>query len=365
MNKEKIPFEIERLDPLGQGVSKINDKISFIPKTLPGESGLAQVIGRKKGVQFAQVKEITTASSQRITPECPHYSECSGCSYLHTSYDVEIENKFKSFERQVSFSSFNKTHISSHAAPNRLGYRNRIQLHYDLKKKQLGFFRGKSQSIHDAKECKLASKKLGVSLSEFYKDWEGQVPPHAPVQGHVELYEKDDEILIAWNEHYSAGGFSQVNKLMNDKAISIWNEFYDSIDNPQNVLDVFGGSGNLSRSFTKSKVKILDSFCNEKLLLDHQSFTQADLYKNPEIPDGPVDLLIFDPPRSGFKEASEWIEQINPRYVGYQSCFADTMMRDLKNLPGHWEAIEIHLLDFFPSTHHFEAMILLKNTRAK
>lgn len=37
--KSLIPFKIETLDPLGQGVSKIADQITFIAKTLPGEEG--------------------------------------------------------------------------------------------------------------------------------------------------------------------------------------------------------------------------------------------------------------------------------------------------------------------------------------
>lgn len=367
MKKELISFEIERLDPLGQGVSKINDKISFIPKTLPGEKGSAQLTGKKKGVHFAQAKEITNPSPERVEPECPHYAECSGCAYLHTSYALELQNKRESFERQISFSSFKESELECHAAPTRFGYRNRIQLHYDLKRKSLGYFRGKSQSIHKVNECLLPSKELKTALENLYENdsWLEQVAPHAPVQGHVELYDKDGSISTAWNQSYSSGGFSQVNEAMNSKALSLWQSFYEQSGKPKQVLDVFGGSGNLTRAFNESQVTIIDSYCDESLLSKHQRFLKADLYKNPEIPEGPTDLLIFDPPRSGFKEACEWIEKINPKFIGYQSCFSDTMIRDLKNIGDHWKVSSIHLLDFFPGTHHYEAIIFLENTLSK
>lgn len=49
----KTNFKIEHIDPLGQGVSRLNDQVTFIGKTLPEETGQAKVIRRAKGVQFA------------------------------------------------------------------------------------------------------------------------------------------------------------------------------------------------------------------------------------------------------------------------------------------------------------------------
>ena len=53
-----VPFHIESVDSLGQGVSKITDKITFIPKTLPGEKGAARVLAEKSKIAFAQCEEL-------------------------------------------------------------------------------------------------------------------------------------------------------------------------------------------------------------------------------------------------------------------------------------------------------------------
>lgn len=42
--KVTIPFEITSMDSLGQGVSKVTDKVTFIPKTVVGDKGEAVLI---------------------------------------------------------------------------------------------------------------------------------------------------------------------------------------------------------------------------------------------------------------------------------------------------------------------------------
>ena len=94
---EQRPFEIEHIDPLGQGVSK-KSKITFIEKTLPGEIGQATIYKEAKGVSFGFIKnadDIELESKDRVAPECPHYWECPGCQYLHTTYENEILFKKK------------------------------------------------------------------------------------------------------------------------------------------------------------------------------------------------------------------------------------------------------------------------------
>ncbi|MEK6624793.1 MAG: hypothetical protein AABY86_07485, partial [Bdellovibrionota bacterium] len=90
---EKIPFKIVHMDGLGQGVSKILDKPTFVSKTLPDEQGLAVLTGQRKKVAFAHLaspSDLDTPSPSRIHPACPHFDQCPGCHYLHTTYPMEL-----------------------------------------------------------------------------------------------------------------------------------------------------------------------------------------------------------------------------------------------------------------------------------
>ena len=72
-------FIIDHIDPLGQGVFKEDEKIYFIPKTLPGESGTFEVKKSSKGVHFGQLKDLSKTSPDRIQAECKFFEKCGGC----------------------------------------------------------------------------------------------------------------------------------------------------------------------------------------------------------------------------------------------------------------------------------------------
>src|SRR5690606_2859292 len=143
----EIEFHIEHLDPMGQGVYKNDKDVYFIPKTLTGEKGRALILNSSKGVNFARLKELKARSPKRIIPQCPHYDTCSGCHYLHTTYEEEKEYKKLSYQKVFQFYMDESTPFHSIWSEDRLHYRNRIQLHYDLAAKKMGFFLGKSKKI--------------------------------------------------------------------------------------------------------------------------------------------------------------------------------------------------------------------------
>ena len=96
--KRFTPFKISRLDSLGQGVSKVSEKVVFIPKTLVGDEGEAEVRSEKKGVIFGKIKTLELKSQDRIEPQCLHFKDCPSCHYLHASYGHELSIKKESFE---------------------------------------------------------------------------------------------------------------------------------------------------------------------------------------------------------------------------------------------------------------------------
>ena len=133
---KQIDFKIEHIDILGQGVSKIGDKITFLPKTLPDEQGICQITKEVKGVAFAQllsIEDIKIQSQDRITPICPHFYQCGGCDFLHTNYKNEITFKRSNLERLLQkIKSFKNEMLQVNPALQRTSYRSKIQLHYNL-----------------------------------------------------------------------------------------------------------------------------------------------------------------------------------------------------------------------------------------
>lgn len=359
------PFEITGIDSLGQGVSKLTDKVTFIPKTTIGDKGNAEVMAEKKGVAFARVTELTSASPSRITPACVHYEACPSCHFQHVSYEQELNFKKQSF--QGLFRKLPLPEVTVVPAPERFHYRNRIQLHYSLKSKLIGMRDPRTFAITPIPNCLIGVSPILTELKKLYDNnaWM-KLAPEAPAEGHVELYWINNEVRISWNKPYAEGGFTQVYELMNQKLKDILTEKMNQ-SSIRDVLDLFGGNGNLSEALSYSGRLCVDIYQKKP----GPEFLNQDMYdaralKNiqKEIHERKLNLshLILDPPRSGFKEFSSWLKVLRPEVVAYVSCDPHTLARDLGQLE-EYAISEAWLIDFFPSTFHFESMIFLERKR--
>jgi len=386
MNKT-IPFVIDHLDPLGQGVSKrvSQDKkntdkkqstITFIPKTLPGEQGTATVIKSSKGVEFAELATLSHISEKRIESECVHYAQCSGCDYLHVSYPDELVFKKNALLFLLRSFTLNGKQISENdieviAASERFAYRNRVQLHY--RHKYLGLINANSDQVLEVPQCRLPSVSLKKAIDQLYADksWTNDHPG----RGHVELYQRDgsDEVVVEWNQPYAHGGFSQVNSQMN-VALRQWVENYFKNINFETLLDLFSGNGNLSDDLIKNKnsKRHMVDMSPWNGMSPVENYLQLDLFNESALESfqhrskiKKVDALLLDPPRKGFPALVEWVNKLSPQTIAYVSCNPVTLTRDLKSLMAEQKkakyAIEkIALLDMFPGTQHFETIVILK-----
>jgi len=356
----KKDFNIENIDPLGQGVSKINDQILFVKKTLPGESGTAEIISNKKGVSFGTLTELKTKSPDRIPPQCIHFNECNGCDFLHTSYEKEIEFKLINIKRSLSF--LGCTEVQMHKARERFHYRNRIQLHYNKKMKRIGFLTA-NHKIVDIDHCIIGTKAIQNKLTELYQNYNWfKLVNNERVEGHIELYEKNGRVEIAVNQDYAHGGFTQVNHEMNELLGKVLSEKIKTITKPNEIVfDLFGGNGNLTKSLNNPTL-VVDYYTRPPENKFHQIFMHQDLYKDKAIanlksffPKQP-NLIIFDPPRSGVKNLDEYLTAFSPDKFVYISCQFTSFIRDTKPVLDNYTLDEVLIFDLFPGTHHFETV---------
>lgn len=360
--KVTIPFEITSMDSLGQGVSKVTDKVTFIPKTVVGDKGEAIVVSEKKGVAFARLKNLSTASEKRIQPVCVHFGSCPSCHYLHVDYDQELKYKKENFEKL--FRKLPLPSIEVIGASRRTHYRNRIQLHYSLKSKLIGMRDPQNFSILPIPNCLIGEKEVLDEVKRLYENnnWLKEAPP-APMDGHVEIYWHENKLKVSWNKSYAEGGFTQVFQEMNEKLKSVLTLEW-KLNAQSGLLDLFGGNGNLSNSLNYSNRLCVDVYQKSP----GEDFLSQDLYDTKALKNVMQELkqrkltvenLLLDPPRSGLKNLSEWLDQLKPLNVAYVSCDPHTMVRDLQSINGY-SIKKAFLIDFFPSTFHFESLIFLE-----
>jgi len=367
-------FIVDHLDPLAQGVDKTGTKVSFISKTLPGEEGVAKLYRKAKGVEFCtllQATDLNKTSPLRVEPGCSHYWHCQGCHYLHTSYESEI--KFKTQCLDHLFKKILQGHkIDVISAPTRSNYRSRIQLHYNLLTKALGLINSTDKKIYPIPNCQLPTLKIVKKIQELYhKDaWIPLASSQSQDNGHLEIQEtKSGEIKMYWNQDYAHGGFSQVNKLMNEKLIEHVSDLL-SQQEQGSLLDLFSGSGNLSKSNPRELTCLVEYYPPAEKIEGH--FLEQDLFNSDalnqllhKMSTLPKDFknikgLIINPPRSGFKNLSNFLNHFTPDFFIYVSCNPQSLKRDLLNVSNKYQIQSCTLLDLFPGTYHFETVTLWK-----
>ncbi|MCY4524551.1 MAG: hypothetical protein OXB84_07425 [Halobacteriovoraceae bacterium] len=357
---KEIIFNIDHIDPMGQGVFKNNKDIYFIRKTLPKEEGLATVFKKTKGVHKAVVKSMDISSTQRTSPKCPHYAACPACHFLHCSYRDELSFKRNTLARFLK-GFVDEDMIKIIAAPKRDGYRNRVQFHYDLKQNKIGYKDALLDRIVPVSHCLIISPSLKKHIDESMKrrEWREYAKKAGNEKGHVEYFEREGKCFTAFNRRYAKGGFTQVNSQMN-KILKQTLKAHLKGD----VLELFSGNGNLTEQYKDGKIHCID-FYGEKEEAGEDIFFPLDLYNKQSLEKyashgkklSRVDTLLLNPPRSGFSLLKNWVDEFNPERVIYISCHPATMVRDLKNISGKVQSV--YLMDLFPSTYHFEVMVEL------
>lgn len=352
-------FFIESMDPLGQGVAKDSEQVTFIAKTLPNETVMARVLKKKKGVGFAQLQSIEARASNRTDPDCEHFANCPGCHYLHTDYASELTYKKQALARIMVKLDVAEQDIQLVPAPQRLAYRNRIQLHYNGP--AIGLVDGLSGDIVEIPRCQIIRDELRPALSALYenKSWCHNNQEH----GHCELYLKDGNVNSEWNLPYAHGGFTQVFDAMNIELCKTVNDCLTKRP-VSSLLDLFSGDGNLSQQYSKS-----DNVT--RIMVDQSPHAEKHFYQIDLFSDNALDLfrqscsithydaIIVDPPRKGFATLFHWVKQFKPKLLIYVSCNPATMVRDIMKLNTAVSIDEVFLLDLFPSTYHFETVCVM------
>jgi len=96
--KRKIdpaPFEARVVDLAhdGRGVARLDGKTVFIQDALPGERVMASRVSQRRSHDDAVLLEVLEPSPDRVSPACPHFGTCGGCSLQHLAPEAQLAAK--------------------------------------------------------------------------------------------------------------------------------------------------------------------------------------------------------------------------------------------------------------------------------
>ena len=174
---------IESLDHEGRGVAHVDDKVIFIEGALPGERVTFQSYHRKPRYEQAAAMSILRESSQRVTPQCPHYGVCGGCSMQHMSVSAQIAAKQRVLEDALwHIGKLRPDEVYAPISGPAWGYRYRARFsarHVEKKGGVLvGFHEKRRTYVAEMDGCAVVPHEISVLLTPLKRMIEGLSEPN-------------------------------------------------------------------------------------------------------------------------------------------------------------------------------------------
>lgn len=149
---------IESLDQEGRGVARVEGKVTFVDGALPGEVVEIDVWKRKRSFDLANVRTVVQGSSQRVTPGCPHFDKCGGCSLQHLDGRAQMAMKQRVLEEDLRrIGGVRPEVVLAPILGPSWGYRSRARLSVRYVEKKggalVGFHERKTHLVVDMDSC--------------------------------------------------------------------------------------------------------------------------------------------------------------------------------------------------------------------
>jgi 23S rRNA (uracil1939-C5)-methyltransferase len=221
------PVVITALDQEGRGIARVNGKAVFVEGALIGERVSIEVFHKKPNYEQARATEIHTQSPARVTPRCPHFGICGGCSLQHAQASAQVAAKQRVLEDAL-------WHIGR-LRPQRMlapihgptwAYRQRARLSVrDVPKKGgvlVGFREKKSSYVTDMTSCEVLPAHISALLPEL-----------RALVGRLSIHDRLPQIELACGESAAGPVYALVMRILAPQSADDESEFVAFADRHQ------------------------------------------------------------------------------------------------------------------------------------
>lgn len=121
--------EIKKIAAEGKSIAYVDEKVLFVPNTVPGDVVDVQVTRKRKSFLEGFIVNVRKYSDIRTEPFCAHFGICGGCKWQNLPYNLQIE--FKQQEVIDNLQRIGKVELQNVApiigSPNTTYYRNKLE----------------------------------------------------------------------------------------------------------------------------------------------------------------------------------------------------------------------------------------------
>jgi 23S rRNA (uracil1939-C5)-methyltransferase len=365
--------EVTALAAGGDGVARDEGRVTFVPRTAPGDRVRIRLVKETKSFARGELLEIETPSPDRVDPPCPHFKAgCGGCAWQHVARPAQLAAKQQLVANALRKLSVAIEPISDPCPP--YGWRRRARFHVAGGK--IGLYRENTRDVLPIDACPQLEPPLDEVLRHLATPPDGElvmllgngivIGTEKPWRGAEKLVGRGGIVGVVAGEQSVGktrveiepglvGGpwdFAQASAAGNAKLIELARTALGK--GTGRVLELHAGSGNLTRGFRA----------------DGWQVTTSDVAPGADIlgpadevlarAQGPFDAIVLDPPRTGALEAVAGIAKHAPAAVVYVSCDPATLARDAEKLiAAGYRADRAWPVDLMPQTAHVEVVLRL------
>ena len=393
-------LEITGINHTGEGIGRIDGKVIFVPKTVPGDVVRIKDVVDCKSYCRGCIDEVIKPSSDRVEIDCLYYDKCGGCQLMGISYFKQLEYKRDKVRNILKRYGDIDIDLDIILIRKVYGYRNKITL--QVVDGEIGLYSYNSKDFVKVDSCMLVSNKvnriigvirdnLDLSLIRqiMIREYEGDllIKFIGDIEENVLINVLGDEVtciyvndcLIYGDENIevklgecrykvSPDSFFQVNY---DGALILYDKIKEYLgEGNRKVLDLYCGTGTIGIYVSLNCEEVVGIEINESSVRDAMDNIRLNEVDNVRVVLGDVSkvldggedyqAIIVDPPRSGLdKKTKNILLSMKSEKIIYVSCDPITLARDLKVLGSEYEIKDMVLVDMFPNTYHVESVVLL------
>ncbi len=201
---------IESLDNEGRGIAHVDGKVIFIEGALPGELVEFASFRRKPSYEVAAVSRVIRASSQRVTPACPHFGVCGGCSLQHLNVYAQTAVKQRVLEDALwHIARLRPEHLYPPIAGSGWGYRHRARLSVRQVPKKggvlVGFHEKRSSYVAVMDSCAVLPPAVSALIPELKRLVAVMAAPDRLPQVEISLGDAQTVLVLRHLEPLTSG----------------------------------------------------------------------------------------------------------------------------------------------------------------
>jgi 23S rRNA (uracil1939-C5)-methyltransferase len=340
----------------GKGVGRSEGKAVFVPFTIEGERVAARITREKKQFAEAELAEVLAPAEQRVTPECPYFGRCGGCSYQHISYEHQLALKHRQVEqilRRVGRIA-DPPMQPIIPSPKSYRYRNRVTVHAE--NGVIGYYRRDAHRLIDVEQCPIAQPEVNRELAALRE--------RKPRDGHYTL-----------RAHEGPRVFEQTNDEVGEALAQLVAQLLPPAG--QSLIDAYCGAGFFAKRLLDRFERIVGiEWDRYAVAAAQQNASGKEQYINGDVDvelprflaanDAQPTCVIVDPPATGLTEPTRRaLLDHRIETLVYVSCNPATLARDLAAVQQQFTIASVTPLDMFPQTAEIECVALLKGASAE